>query len=257
MIALEHHGANILAKLLCDDPSCHLLAIILVNLSFCDAKLRSDLSALVSSMAYSLKLSSMTTTEFENHEDVGELVEEKLQSLVLQEQSLRPALSDLDYNNNARGRGDLLLVENQVYPETARWCLAALKNLTRPPSTLGAKKLVVSGVVPLIMRIVTVGAPKQSKEGPVDENTAAAAASYSNPTTAWDSNSMQDAALFVILNLSATIPESVKELDGVRLLSLICKYSGDGTQTVDQEHQIEFQSIKAVSASNVCVRVCV
>lgn len=245
VIALEHHGANILAKLLCDDPSCHLLAIILVNLSFCDAKLRSDLSALVSSMAYSLKLSSMTTTEFENHEDVGEFVEEKLQSLVLQEQSLRPALSDLDYNNNARGRGDLLLVENQVYPETARWCLAALKNLTRPPSTLGAKKLVVSGVVPLIMRIVTVGAPKQSKEGPVDENTAAAAASYSNPTTAWDSNSMQDAALFVILNLSATIPESVKELDGVRLLSLICKYSGDGTQTVDQEHQIEFQSIKA------------
>jgi hypothetical protein len=35
-IAIDYHGANILARLLCDDPSAHLVALVLVNLT-CDS----------------------------------------------------------------------------------------------------------------------------------------------------------------------------------------------------------------------------
>lgn len=63
IIGLEYGGATILARLLCDDPSCHLMAIILVNLTFTDAELRRDLVAvhtnmeLIPSLALALRVS--------------------------------------------------------------------------------------------------------------------------------------------------------------------------------------------------------
>ena len=42
-IALQYDGAKILARLLCEDPACHLLVIIIVNLTFGDLELNRDL----------------------------------------------------------------------------------------------------------------------------------------------------------------------------------------------------------------------
>jgi hypothetical protein len=43
LIAIEYGGAKTLGRLLCTDPGCHLLVIILVNLTFCDVDVRRDL----------------------------------------------------------------------------------------------------------------------------------------------------------------------------------------------------------------------
>lgn len=42
-IAVDCGGVQTLARLLCQDPGCHLLVIILVNLTFCEASVRRDL----------------------------------------------------------------------------------------------------------------------------------------------------------------------------------------------------------------------
>ena len=42
-IAVKHGGAAVLGRLLCEDPGCHLLVIILVNLTFGDGSLNLDL----------------------------------------------------------------------------------------------------------------------------------------------------------------------------------------------------------------------
>ena len=43
IIALECGGAKLLGRMLCEDPGCHLLAIVIVNLTFGDAELNRDL----------------------------------------------------------------------------------------------------------------------------------------------------------------------------------------------------------------------
>jgi hypothetical protein len=42
-IAIECGGVKTLSRLLCHDPECHLLVIILVNLTFCEASVRRDM----------------------------------------------------------------------------------------------------------------------------------------------------------------------------------------------------------------------
>ncbi len=43
IIALDCGGARVLGRMLCEDPGCHLLAIVLVNLTFGDEALNRDL----------------------------------------------------------------------------------------------------------------------------------------------------------------------------------------------------------------------
>lgn len=66
MVAIDHNGAFILARLLCRYPDVPLICIILVNLSFCDASLRKNLVdslhgeiQLVESLVYALKVGTM------------------------------------------------------------------------------------------------------------------------------------------------------------------------------------------------------
>jgi len=254
-IALQYGGAKILARLLCDDPSCHLMAIILVNLTFCDAELRRDLAdpscAVIDSLAYALKLSSMTESEFETVEslDDGDDVKEKLQSLLLHDLQLRPATSDLDFTQNARSKDLLLSPHDLCHAETARWCLAALKNLTRPGTTSSSPvaactTLQESGILTLILRLITTIPPIPPELQEVSSVVTDTA--FLNATVQWEANSMQDAALFCVLNLTAT-PESraiVIQSDGVQLLSMIADYHATDI-SVDEANQMEFQSLKA------------
>ena len=51
VIALQYDGVQILSRLLCKDPGCHLLAIIIVNLTFGDLELNRDILLMSSSGA--------------------------------------------------------------------------------------------------------------------------------------------------------------------------------------------------------------
>jgi hypothetical protein len=193
----------------------------------------------------------MTESEFENVEslDDGDDVSEKLQAVLLQELKLRPATSDLDFTQNMRGKDLLLSPDDLVYAETARWCLAALKNLTRPASSsVACLTLQESGILPLIMQMITTIPP--SALSSVDVSSVVTDTAFTNATLHWAANSMQDAALFCVLNLAAT-PESrasVIQSDGVQLLSLIAECDATDV-SVDEANQMQFQSLKAVSTT--------
>jgi hypothetical protein len=159
LIALDHDGAQILASLLVDDPSCHLLAIVLVNLTFADASLRRDLVNhhnihLVESLAFCLRVASWTSNEYEARQGLLENITITSNSNIDPGASAAaspppPPLLDLLQallqhdslsNNVVLGTAAApspppqwheTLPENPLFPDTARYCLVALKNLTR------------------------------------------------------------------------------------------------------------------------------
>ena len=69
VIALDCGGAQLLSRLLCVDPSCHLMAIILVNLTFADVDLRKELVSpqieLIESLCFALRVASFTHEEYD------------------------------------------------------------------------------------------------------------------------------------------------------------------------------------------------
>ena len=117
--------------------------------------------------------------------------------------------------------------------------------------------LLTSGIVPHIMQIISIGSRSvpstatsilsdgSSPATESDENVNSSG--DSRFTTAWESNSIHDTALFVVLNLTAVLPEEMTQLDAIRVLSLIADYKGKGNETLEQKSQMQFQSIKAVS----------
>ena len=68
-VAIVHKGASVLSNLLCEDPSCHLVSIILVNLTFCDAALRRELvehdnGIIMDALTYAFRVGSLTGDEY-------------------------------------------------------------------------------------------------------------------------------------------------------------------------------------------------
>ena len=271
MIAIDYNGAEILAKLLCEDPSSHLVALVLVNLTY-DSSLESNTTAievmvadndrntnkinviysnnnvpigsasgtrlssnkellatngktaLVESLAFALRVSSLTREEYEKRRETIEdcnfsheylSPSTRLSILMAKDQQLRSiskrkletlrrpkvlpataspelilkqlrsnehelqhwgridgALIDEDESNrniksgantNAQQQQFQLhsppIVERskQVYPETTKWCLSALRNLTKPCNhdTTAAHALIKSGVFSLVVQCIT------------------------------------------------------------------------------------------------------
>lgn len=236
-IAVERGGARVLSRLLCEDPSCHLLAIILVNLTFADAALRRELVddahdvRLVDALAYALLESSSTPEEQDARPPHRSPRDALAASLVRRG---HPRLGDAPFDP-----------DRQTFPETARWCLSALKNLTRPSGDASiARAVVESGILPTVLRIVEVGDPSD-RDGP------------RNPPRSWEANSIQDAALFTVLNLAASAGEALVRTGGtVETLGRIVDYASmgnvntntDGTRDEDWEvgeSQQQFQCLKA------------
>ena len=185
---VEHYSiVPTLCRRLVQDVSCHLIAIILVNLSICDLQLRLQLiamdSGLIESLAYALRVACMKPGEYDHlgGDQGGTLpVQEQWQRLVAADHVLRQAmdgstvedddpcddsiLDDEEDDDESDASMPLRLLSvppttHQVFPETVRWTLTALKNLSRPckdPSI--AQSLVSMGVVPLIMGFVAVEA---------------------------------------------------------------------------------------------------
>jgi len=332
LVAMDYGGAHLLSRLLCIDPSCHLMAIILVNLSFADADLRRELVApsspvqLVDALSYTLLMSTLTPEEHEGRpplidpddhnikfmgktggEEINLSPRKLLAAAMTEDRKYRPTLTDLDYNSGAAAGGasasagvgadgastGLALFDsnNLMYAETARWCLCALKNLTRPSKDpLAAHALMDTAIVPLILKAVAVGSGSGSSDGATDVNVNGSAAAstadkeddgpfggdscgapcggwdqnegigsenvnpnVTNDPSTWDANSLQDAALFTLLNMSA-IPAArpyLRELDSTKPLAQIIKAAttrlGSGSVTADEQKQkqLAFQCLKA------------
>ena len=436
---MDYKGAEILAKLLCEDPSCHLVAVVLVNLTYdsssennCNindndttaieveagtgggAGIRSTDSgsgsmshlslgkqllatngdtSLVESLAFALRVSSLTQDEYEERQATIEdcnYSEEyltpatRLSILVAKDQQLRSTaaaaaftrstttsstnqiLRQLQsdeqhlqkwgtigatsvgssttkpYSHSRQLYPPAMMVEESsqhMYPETAKWCLSALRNLTKPcnDDATAAHVLIKSGIYSLIVQYITLLPSLESDDHPasstststvcspsssqmksritsssrsstatssssttsstttnynIDDNflsasygafsrqNAAACArsttgdfnnsnnnnnrallpaeSNSNSPYSWDSNSMQDAALSIVLNLSASSKsrEYMHEPYTVKILSAISKYPKhlllDRTSSyiaLEQNQVMNFQCLKAVRCS--------
>ncbi len=83
---------------------------------------------------------------------------------------------------------------------------------------------------------------------------------YHNDPYTWDSSSMQDAALYVLMNLAITpgTRPHVKNETVARMVALVARYSsspppnpstGLATQSEEEEQQKNLQCLKAVSAN--------
>lgn len=265
------------ATLLCNDPSCHLMAIILVNLTFADPDLRRELVSvepgvgLIESLSFALRVASLTPAEYEARRTI---LRECLQSdistahrlamFMAEDQRLRPVKTAIGFRQGQIEDVDTIDPSYQLFPETARWCLTAIKNLTRPcKDATAAHILIKSGIFSLILRYIAIPSGCDFNES---RNEAEDSLSSGSPTPAdpvddfdntplsWDSNSMQDAALFIILNLSAcsSSRDYVHDDCVINVLSAITEcqtlhLDEECDLPLKQKRQQEFQCLKAVS----------
>ena len=140
------------------------------------------------------------------------------------------------------------------FPETARWCMSALKNLTRPgalaPSRPGgnddgddaaaiaSRAILDAGMLPLLVGIL-LHKPGEGGEGGTPHD--------------WQPNTLQDSALYTLLHMSA-LPGIrgalvTEEMNCAEVLSGICgacgrHEAGKGPGDLDQ---MRLQHLKAVS----------
>ncbi|KAL3923547.1 MAG: hypothetical protein SGILL_001594, partial [Bacillariaceae sp.] len=253
-IALDHGGAKVLAKLLCEDPSCHLLAIVLVNLSFSDMNLRRQLLnsgdsetssiALVESLAFALRVASLTKEEY--HARIATIEEccsntndehtaaDRLSILMAEDQRLRQEKQQQRHHSKIL---PMISSSLQLYPETTRWCLSALRNLTRPCKNANAAHVLIqSSAYALILQFISI----------VDQH-----GSFVNEPHTWDSDSLQDTALSIVMNLSACSfsREYMNEAQTIKVLSTITNYpeSAGLMDHLDdaQRNQMKLQCLKA------------
>ncbi|GAX26806.1 hypothetical protein FisN_9Lh075 [Fistulifera solaris] len=210
---LAMQGAAILARVLARDPSCHLAAIILVNLTFCDAELRRDLVLkkdflLVETLALTLLTCSMDELEFcSKGEPALSLPADAALKELIHENDLVFGICDTSPSK-------------ACYPNTLKWAISALKNLTRPSKyDVVAHAVLDSGIVPHILRLATL------KENDSEE---------------W--KLIQDAALYIIVHLTA-IPSARPQLREVvpSALSVLTLHQS----TSEVPHKALFQKVKA------------
>lgn len=279
-IALEFDGVKTLGQLLCRDPGCHLLLIILVNLTFCEADIRKDLFShedgtnLIATLTYALLLSSLSNEQLATlppiplaDSDGVSHSPRKLLSILttnLEEFGLCP------YNHHTPDcNAPPLTFDDSAFAETARWSLCVLKNLTRPDkvaacdhvvhgngAALAACALIDAGVVPLLLRIVRLNAGNSTFKQ--DHKEVGGGNSNTNNSCSWSLNSAQDAALYTLLHL-ATVPEIRGALNDCKchneLLRIVeCGRESFGNEAdSDDMAQLGLQTIKAVSS---CTLIC-
>jgi hypothetical protein len=149
-IAFQCHGVDIICHLLCYDPSCRMLAIVLVNLTFgTNVQFQHDLlfqnetnadTELLSSLAYVLRVASLTREEYDTRQRLFTKEAHEIFSWDSRHNTLAVDSTSREQQLNA-----LLVFDQygictkswpahaeQIYPDTARWCICALHHLTRP-----------------------------------------------------------------------------------------------------------------------------
>jgi len=198
----------------------------------------------------------------------------------------------------------------QSYPETAKWCLSALRNLTKPcnRNATAAHAMIKSGIFSLIVQYITIlGAsdshlsreshpmiarrttaptkesslpflPRRTSNRKICSQSRIAPRvhgkcdiarceseqqpselpllPYINSPYSWESNSMQDAALSIVLNLAASPAsrEYINEPHIIKVLTMIAQYPRlflrkKIASAISQSNRetMNFQALKAVS----------
>lgn len=278
---MDYGGAKLLSKELCENPSCNLIAIVLVNLTFSGIDLRKELLAensgiaLVESLAFALRISSLTLGEYETRKSTIEecksyLPTDRLSILMAEDQRLRPQQNLLQFGRTSQSQA-LASESYPTYPETARWCLSAIKNLTRPSNDATAAQILIkSGVHSLILQYISVieslkdgssgsdsrthsNSPGSSDSSHVDEADPTGKDIVRDPST-WGSSSEEDTALSIVINLAACplSRELLHEGHTVKALSNVANFPshlplGKSSLTFDQKQQLDLQRLKAVS----------
>ena len=152
-------------------------------------------------------------------------------------------------------------------PESVRWALCGIKNLTVPPiREKVCERLIYYGVIPLLLDILKVDQEQSTRdtfdfheeddddvgdEDLINDN------DDSNIPYHWDCNSIQDTALYILMNLA--LCESTKStLYRYRVeevLSQIAQFSSSikssRSHGDDQEKQKDLQCLKAVSRRTI------
>jgi hypothetical protein len=261
------------------------MAIILVNLTFAEADLRKELVSaqsgigLIESLSFALRVASLTPEEFEARQPI---IEESLQAdtspahrlaiLMAEDQRLRPVKRNVSFSQGQLKNVETIDPSRQLHSETARWCLSALKNLTRPcKDATAAHILIKSGIFSVILRYIAVSGGCDSSESRTSGDQSSSSESptaadplddFTNDPSSWESNSMQDTALFIVLNLSAcsSSRDYVHEDDAVNILSAITEFQSlklDKCDDLPMDHkcQQELQCLKAVSSFVAAVTV--
>jgi hypothetical protein len=280
-IALDYGGVKTLGRLLCQDPGCHLLVIILVNLTFCEASVRRDLFAkeadahLVETLVYVILLASLSNEQLATLPPIP--LTDKDRKTYSPKQLLSILTTNLEHlglhpsNRHAHAPP---LVFDGMFAETARWSLCALKNLTRPDKlarstsasgdnrdAMAARSLLDAGVVPLLLRIVRLNVDNVAfKQDPQEVGIGDV---ETQDTPCWSMNSAQDAALYTLLHL-ASVPEVRHTLRdeygcGYELSKIVASGKGNkklsaliveldvNDPNADHVAQLGLQCIKAVS----------
>jgi hypothetical protein len=309
-IAFQCHGVDILCHFLCCDPSCRMMAIVLVNLSFgTNLQFQHDLlfqsingrvsdTELLSSLAYTLRVASLTRDGF----DTRQRLFVKDPDLQFEWDSKQNSLSIQSTTSIVQQLSVLLAFDRygiytkswprqseQMYPDTARWCICALHHLTRPLlqynyssssdttslSLSAAMALTRTNIVPHLLcciRIVTIydetltdgktnngnqlsltchtPITNTRRSGPEQQDSTILTIS-NNPST-WLKETSQDAALFVIMNISID-PHGRKylvghDIDVVKLLASIADSYPSATKT-DTSSVVKTSSKDEVSDS--------
>jgi hypothetical protein len=264
VIGMKHEGVQLLSRLLCSDPSCHLIAIILVNLSFTDTEGRKELlsaksgTGLIESLAFALRLSSLTPEEYNVREPFFEGLQDEMSPL---QRLLMFMAEDERIRSGQSRRGDkrerMIDLKNQKFPETARWCLTAIKNLSRPcQDSSVAQVLAQSKVLDIIFRYITIPDDVITDASTLDVSDitedsvmpAMKVDEIKNVPHLWDCSSIQDAALYIVMNLCAC-DASRTYLDDKNAISILClinvHQSFKRRMTEEQRIQLEFQCLKA------------
>jgi hypothetical protein len=89
---------------------------------------------------------------------------------------------------------------------------------------------------------------RSSNDSPTPRDPFHDSSSLNAPPFTWQPNTMQDAALFVIMNVAShpKTRHAVKDLHGIEILSSICQYQCDLGELPDGElFQLQFQIVKA------------
>jgi hypothetical protein len=277
-IAVDCGAVKMLSLLLCEEPSCHLLAICLVNLSFSEVALRREWIALnadlqwMEALTYAIRVGSMTRDEYH-------LVQPFLEETAMHRRKPTDYLAILQAERQSRnGNASLQQIHetlpsrgDQLFPETVRWCLSILKNISRPHAEIEISDLVFqSGIVPFLLQCITLchvksRTPLAPASAPLDGDDFAMTESRSssmstacvslNSPDMWDASSSQDAALYVLLNLAADAKNHQRliDMDALLLLSLITQFAEsherdeyfDAGAPSDRLRVLDLQSLKA------------
>ena len=199
-------------------------------------------------LSYALRVATMSPNELNATEFVLEL--ERGNHMSKRKDGPRDLLEGLDHEDTGRyddGRGggggsQGFDASDLLYPETARWVLCALKNLTRPGregDDNAARSLMNAGILDYILRIVNVGTE--------------------NDPASWDANSPQDAALFTLLNVAGSGSHAARqyliERNAAKKFYLVTERAeavlGGGPAINGDDKILEFQRLKAVSCISV------